>query len=172
MSGLEVTKRTPDFTPGNKAGDGDKRGHYASEITKYVNVGFKTASWFDGRVVVSYLIICIVVLQCCMHGAAYIPSVHCRPGLHQQRLQKLSLFHPSAFPESRSAIKYQELCNWNSFAPDVAQREAIICMPEGNKATCPRYLLVHRATCLMYFLVSRAACPRSNLGSKASLCTN
>ena len=46
--------------------------------------------------------------------------------------------------------------------------EAIICMPEGNKATCPRYLLVHRATCLMYFLVSRAVCLRYILGYRAT----
>ena len=55
-------------------------------------------------------------------GLRTSPQCTADPSLHQPRLQKLSLFHPSAFPESRSAIKYQELCNWNSFAPDVAPR--------------------------------------------------
>ena len=35
-----------------------------------------------------------------------------------------------------------------------------------------QHALGKQADCLRYHLVSRAACPRSNLGSKASLCTN
>ena len=88
------------------------------------------ASWFDGRLVVAarYLILCIcrLVLQCCMHRAAYLSSLQCTASDSALLLQKLSLFHPShcsAFPSStgtRSAIKYQELCNWHNFAPSVA----------------------------------------------------
>ena len=51
---------------------------------------------------------------------------------------------------------------------DLVKFHTKISMPEGNKATCPRYLLVHRATCLMYFLVSRAVCLRYILGYRAT----
>ena len=67
-----------------------------------------------------------------------------------------------AYSRDRANLKYFW---WRKRFYDIHTK---ISMPEGNKATCPRYLLVHRATCLMYFLVSRAVCLRYILGYRAT----
>ena len=93
-------------------------------------------------------------------GLRTSPQCTADPALHQQRLQKLSLFHPSAFPESRSAIKYQELCNWNSFAPNGAQH----CADYNLMMSCFPFHLLHSMSQLCWYSVAHSALCLSNIG--------